>query len=342
MLLQRYKDISDVQALWERLYLQNSTNTFYQSYYWNYLLYLDFIGNKLFTLSKKLVFFVYDNKIIAPLVIDSEKKIISILGEGSSSDYLSFVFADGQSSEVISMLSHLFDLYPDYVFRADRINENCEFCKILNGFHVEGLKKEVIDKSCVHVKLDRTTPTHYDKLSKHIRQNYRTAQNRMQSDSFEVEFTSNIGPIDRTLSKHLLQIYKQRRQKCSNVGAFTFLLRTIIKNILDIMRISNHKDILSEYSNCQEVFYSCLKLNGEIASFCEGAINNNKSVSINRVSINQQYRKYSPGLIMLVKTIDSLPKDIQYFDLTRGEEKYKYQLGGIKHLNKCYLLRKHE
>lgn len=340
MFLKQYQNISDIKELWEELYLKNTTNTFFQTYYWNYLLYSHFVGNKVFALSKKLIIFVYDNKVIAPLVIDSEKKIISILGENCSSDYLSFVFADGQSSAVKGMLTQLFDLYPEYLFRADRINEHSEFCNILNDFFVVGLRKRIVEKACVYIKLDRATHSHYDKLSKHVRQNYRTALNRMKIDSLEVEFSSKVGTVDVSLAKYFLQIYKQRRLDCSKVNVFIYLLKSIIKNAIDALGVANHKDILTEYSIRQDVFYSWLKLNGEIASFCEGAINNNNILSISRVSINPKFYKYSPGLILLVKTIDSLPEDIKYFDLTRGEEDYKYQIGGIQHINKCYLFMK--
>ena len=58
------------------------------------------------------------------------------------------------------------------------------------------------------------------------------------------------------------------------------------------------------------------------------------------VSFDEDYYKYSPGMIGIFKYIESCyqNQDVPVIDLTRGNEKYKYDLGGTEHYVNYYNL----
>jgi len=51
------------------------------------------------------------------------------------------------------------------------------------------------------------------------------------------------------------------------------------------------------------------------------------------VGTNEQYERYSPGILLMYNFIDYIIKNKMYtvLDFTRGNEKYKYSLGGKDH-----------
>ena len=57
------------------------------------------------------------------------------------------------------------------------------------------------------------------------------------------------------------------------------------------------------------------------------------TVVIPRLSIDNQYRFYSPGYILLAETLHWLDSNTtcRCLDLSRGDEQYKIDMGGIKY-----------
>jgi len=56
------------------------------------------------------------------------------------------------------------------------------------------------------------------------------------------------------------------------------------------------------------------------------------------LTINGAFSRFSPGGILITETIKFLIEnhDYKYFDLSRGDEKYKYAYGGKEHFNYSY------
>lgn len=72
-----------------------------------------------------------------------------------------------------------------------------------------------------------------------------------------------------------------------------------------------------------------LRIDGQIAAFFEG-FKDEQSILIPRLAIDTDYDRYSPGLLLCTEAIRSCYKvgGIARFNLLRGTEKYKYDLGG--------------
>ena len=75
-------------------------------------------------------------------------------------------------------------------------------------------------------------------------------------------------------------------------------------------------------------------INNELASFFNyGYDVYHQEVVMMAVGLNEKYRSYSPGILLLYEYIQQqiTEKELKLIDFTRGTEKYKYTLGGVDH-----------
>ena len=79
-------------------------------------------------------------------------------------------------------------------------------------------------------------------------------------------------------------------------------------------------------------FYAILKCDNELIAFMSG-IQENHSFRVPRLSINDEFFKYSPGIILINETIKSLSVSHPKIDLDLGigDEKYKKSMGGTEY-----------
>lgn len=63
---------------------------------------------------------------------------------------------------------------------------------------------------------------------------------------------------------------------------------------------------------------------------------------IPRLAINDKYKSYSPGILLINETIKFLISNnkIHTLDLSQGEEEYKYKMGGVKHYSYNFIITK--
>lgn len=75
-----------------------------------------------------------------------------------------------------------------------------------------------------------------------------------------------------------------------------------------------------------------LDIDGTLAAFMSGLVKDNVFV-VPRLSINNEYRRYSPGIILINEAIKYFISDtkITILDLSQGQESYKYNMGGKEH-----------
>ena len=80
------------------------------------------------------------------------------------------------------------------------------------------------------------------------------------------------------------------------------------------------------------------RINGNLAAYCYGLKYKNNNICILQVAYNEELGKYSPGIIMLCDFIKWLYDNYitssnreLVLDLTVGNERYKYDLGGVSH-----------
>ena len=79
-------------------------------------------------------------------------------------------------------------------------------------------------------------------------------------------------------------------------------------------------------------FVAVVKVDGRIAGFMEGYINERKkSLEVPRLAIDDAFSFYSPGMLLLNESVKWLIEnsDVRIIDLCRGTEKYKIDMGGV-------------
>lgn len=333
-----YKKIADTAALWNELYKYGKDMSFFQSLEWNTALEMNFHGKKDQYFGCKLLYYVFDDSLIAPIVVDRRRKEITLLGQEESSDYLSLIYRSYDEYLVVRAILYIMKSFPFYDFKLDKINQSNPLVGTIRK-GIDNIVIEEINKDCVYIPMQCEGESFYDTLSKGTRQNYRTAKNRMKKDGASFQVTTEVGIIEKDKAKELYELYKARRDDCDSRNNIVKTARKVAKAIVYYLIHGKSVDLLTYYSQNVEVFLSEIYINGELAAFCEGNYNNNRNViSIARVATKAKYYPYSPGQVLLIDTIEQLRGKAEYFDLTRGSEDYKFKLGGIIHTNKCYTL----
>lgn len=339
--VKEYASIAEIEDIWNRIYSGNEDISWFQSFSWNQSLEWAFRNRKVRYRNCTLKYIVYDGRFIVPAVVSKKENYIEFLGTKESSDYLSFIYDRSASQTELSEWVRFFlEDYAGYSIRLERINVTSRIYGTVKEVvaHSNGAWKEEL-RDCVVVPTRTDSETFVASLSKSARQNYRTALNRIRKDGLQYEVMSGFGTVSEEIAAMLLTVYRDRRADCdeaNNVaGRAAGFARGVIKKALG----ENDIDILSDYSRKEKLFLALIRIDGELAAFCEGNLNNRQNcISIARVATKSDYYKYSPGNIMLIETIEKLKNEIEFFDLTRGIEDYKFRLGGVIHHNACFYL----
>lgn len=166
-------------------------------------------------------------------------------------------------------------------------------------------------------------------LSKHIRQNLRTANNRAKKDGIGFSHIIVEGEATRQYINDCIQIresrlpYKQIRER--NNWSLKTKVHMALVNWLKLR--FNYTNVIKSDKNGKLllVFH-----NDEIASFFfYGYERNTKRVIIMTAGTNSRYARYSPGFYYLYQQILEWIEvgDVREIDFTRGGESYKYDLG---------------
>ncbi len=315
--------------------------TCFQSYEWNELLYEEWKAASYQQLFCELYIFTLkhknEDKIILPLLIQKHnmktkwygrKRGLFILGHESYSDYLNAVY-DECTDEMFEALFN--------GIKAAFRNIDCIFTDIradtkFNRFLCKKDVKEIKENVSVTVSIGVDKEAYNEILSKHTRQNLRTALNRMNKDGLDYALKT-LGPIDDTVLLNELRAVHIKRMKNKN-GSTTDLLHKlsamIRKSVCEYRE--KHNNII--YNSMQYMPNSCLivvYLNSKVTGYLYG-LRDGTIIRIMQNCFDEKYKFYSP---MFRGTYDFILScyetcDVTAIDFTRGNEEYKYKLGGIE------------
>ena len=91
--------------------------------------------------------------------------------------------------------------------------------------------------------------------------------------------------------------------------------------------------------NNKRGFFAILKMNGEVAAFMQGFYDPfDKEYEIPRLAMNDDMKFYSPGMIIVAEVIKKYigDKEVTHLNLLRGNEPYKFAMGGEVYITKEY------
>lgn len=162
-------------------------------------------------------------------------------------------------------------------------------------------------------------------LSKHTRQNLRTAYNRIGSAGLDVRLEVVSGkPLSRVRLKEIMDLYCERHE--IRYGVQTPAIKKWYLNHLDF----STKCI----QNAPQNFYAILYLGETVAAFMGGIIDTDRNcIIIPRLSISNDFLRYSPGMVLINETMKYMIAAIGVarLDLSKGAEQYKFAMGGLRY-----------
>ncbi len=160
----------------------------------------------------------------------------------------------------------------------------------------------------------------------------------MKRDSMAYELKVYIGTniMDNQVGRDIMNIYI-RRQKLKYSKH-----KNLMHLPLDFVIRMKYRRILHDsvsLRNDGNSFHSVLYLNGKAVSFMSGFVDKQAHrVVVPRLAIDSDYGFYSPGYVMILETMKRLIEEtsIRVIDLSRGDEKYKLDLGGTPYATHMY------
>lgn len=175
-------------------------------------------------------------------------------------------------------------------------------------------------------------------LSSSVRQNIRTAYNRLHRDSVHIQFQcfSGENQVPVTLWRQIQSVYIERLiTQYSKHSHFFQALKTRVA-----VDLKHDSKALSKAGNA---FVSVLKNKDKVMAFMAGfkTLTGDRIV-VPRLAIDAAYRFYSPGYVLMNETIRYLQQEgvVKVLDMSRGDEQYKKDFGGKSYFIKDFVIEK--
>lgn len=328
--LREYRSIRRLKDKWNDIYVKGSYTPF-STYEYNRICRIAFfLRKKHWKFRCRFICFEEDGKCgIWALLIDDTLKTIYNISHDSPMDYYEVMSNTDDVVFAKKCFERLKEKYQGYDLCLENIKENSTIKSILPA--------NIDAEPCVHIDLNNYN-NWYNNLSKHQRQNIRTAYNRIRKDEIELR----------------LEHYSAEKGNPSVVDWFKCMLmyenRSIDKlyknggSVSRLGRLNRYKNMLFAASNnslmklpSRLVFV--LYVRKEPVAYLGGFYDEKKSVFyVGRLCCSNKWLKYDMGIVLLDKVIKELTREEKdcCLDLTRGDEPYKYAMGGVTHYNYCY------
>ena len=255
-----------------------------------------------------------------------------LIGKDTHTDYLNFIYNCFDPQAAKEIFSYVQNHYGVKTFFFDQLVRGTEMEQFLLSQKNCSLRTSAV---CVEI-LPRENWEEYKKsLHKSVRQNLRTAMNRAEKDGILIEIKEDTS-IDAESAQALFDLYSARVAAKNTVISHDLKTRVISayykkynENLHNRLVRSNYLTRLMQ-TDSEENFILRICANNIPMGFCYGR-RKNQMISVMIVSFDQKYARYSPGMVGIFKYLESCyaAGQVPVLDLTRGNEKYKYDLGGI-------------
>ena len=276
---------------------------------------------------------VLDNNVpvlIVPALASTSN--MELAGHANDMCELSPIYFKGSERDLERYLKSFFDVSGHRKYLFSRIRESTQLCRIL-GEGIAGYDISMTSKENVSIDFSSGYDIWLQSLSKNVRQNLRTAYNRLRKDGKDIYIeTSCGGQISHSLMNRLIDIYIKRHDERYNVRTST--LKSAYLRYMDFSTRALMKNPRALH----------IYISGEIAGFCSGYIDRDAFI-VPRLSIDNDFSRYSPGYLLIneaIKRFGINNSRIRYIDLSEGTEKYKLDLGGTIYKKFDYTIKRIE
>ncbi len=322
--------LSQLETIWKNLE-KGQDMTYFQSYNWYTMLNNCYVPQDTSDFTSIFAVVKRDNEaiLIAPLWVVFKtfkwvnKKGIYFLGREGWSDYLNFIYKDFDSNALMFLLKSVVDKYKVHSFKFSELKESALSYRFLQSCMNLGEGNKGI---CVALELPDTLESYSKMLSKNARQNIRTAHNRLKKDGKEVRFVFD----DKDTDKELCRNMREQRwvEKFKHISKLRLLKYRIMH------RLTFHFKPYLPFICYNDGHFLTTYIDNKLSSFFFYLIDDeHRQISVIAAGVDLQYSRYSPGIISLNAFINKMIEEKQYdiIDFTRGDEPYKYTVGGQNH-----------
>lgn len=307
--------------------------TYYQSYHW-YESIMKFMPEKKGRYGSVFLCIYGGGKLllICPLWIIFKttnlvnKPGVYLLGRRGWSDYLNVVYDDCPPEVFKTFFDYVTDKWKIRNFCLEQLKEQTRFYKYVSSSYT--LHKDIVT-TCVSLLIPENNEAYKKLLSKNSRQNIRTARNRLTKDVLNIRYSLDDTP-DLEICKRMRAKRVVKKNKAKTVVDWLRQKKGKIKARMEI----DFPAYLPFYADKDSHFMTAY-INDELAAFFNYAFDvNHSEILLMAVGTNEKFVRYSPGVLLIYEYITSQieSKKIRTLDFTRGNEPYKYHLGGSNHL----------
>ena len=307
-----------LRAVWEKICSKNSRVLPLQCFDYYKCLFLSFYAKHLISRWRILFYHLSDGKedCIIPLVVNHKRRAIRGLSNFGRLDYEDVISSTEDASFVRNCLEMVLNGYKGYSLHLININESSMLYKAL-GDRMKFLE------NCVTIDIPSDFEEYISGLSKHQRQNIRTAYNRLSKESFDVclkHYDENTR-IPRRLWQQCQQMYEGRHSAPGS--RYKIWIERQRNPYTRILHSVKGWQVFVLFHNETPISYMA-GLSGKVQN----------CYYVPRLCIDSDFIKYSPGIILLVETIRQIiNQGIGHLDLMLGDEPYKTAMGGRVHQN---------
>jgi hypothetical protein len=317
-----------LKNIWEKFYNGNVYLSPYSSWEYNNISYNCFKFQTSRWKEKNFFLVEYtNNKAVAIIPLTLRRGYLNIFGDFESGGALDFIYPTSTSPDIFDAI--FFDLrafFPKQVLCLNKINERSLLYKYLR----EKGPDYTSTRSCVKINFGDSYEEYFKGLSQNQRQNIRSSHNRLTSDKREYSLDIKINSIiSDAFIKDSLRIYNKREGERTHDE----------RNLFSKFRQLHFEPITPAIQKMPNNFNVSLSLNGAgLIAFLSGFITNGNEIICPRGAMDSTFARYSPGKLLISESIKWLIANttIRCLDLSRGEEQYKYEMGGVKHTNYAY------
>lgn len=341
------EDIKNLREIWEDL--ENGKDmTIYQSYSWNQLLYEEYRKSVIETVQSEVnVYILLQEEIpvmVAPFIIQKKsyrftrEKGIYFLGHRSWSDYNNFIYKDINESIITILLEKVKNDYNGFQIFLTDVPDWTESskCLVKMGTEINKIGKAVA------IKIRNNTEEYYKILSKHVRQNLRTSVNRLNRNNIKYELIVKNDIHDENLLDELRRIYIARaKAKCMNNTDLLHIILSKVHTIFRNYKLKNNNIIYQSMQKMEQSYLVIIYLDKKIVGYLYG-LKDRDSIRIMQNCFLEEYAFYSPlfyGAYDFIRKIHESGNGIVSVDFTRGNESYKYSLGGEENNLNSFIVR---
>lgn len=270
---------------------------------------------------------------LAPLS-PGHRRGVHLVGRNGPADYLNLVYSEFDARAAGEALSAAVKDFGVSSVRLERMlvgTQAQEWASGLGGATATA-------SEAVRLTLPASATEYSAMLSKSTRQNIRTAWNRARTDgvSLEVSLSSAVSAAEADTLAQL----KRRREASRRVreASMRDRLAADLRRAYFASLFTPYDEARQAMTRMAQPWILRVLADGVVCAFAFGLgdqFGGKRTLRLLQVGIDENFARYSPGLVglhhFISGEVEAGRPNWDVIDFTRGEERYKYQLGGNPH-----------